>query len=141
MEVAVPAVKGTSGVGGASPLGRSAGVLSGGRGSGGLWQLTEQLAAALDVPVTMAVSEEAVDTDAEKAVGQDVEQEAADELLGGERRFAAAVAADGDAPSADDAVAGDAQQAVVGPKYGRAESSRVEVAFEGLAAKSARGAS
>src|SRR5262249_60603642 len=63
---------------------------SGGLGMGGL--PVEQLTRLRDVVGASAVGEEAVVADAMEAAGQDVDQEAADKLVDGERHHLDAVA-------------------------------------------------
>ena len=58
----------------------------------GLWH-GEQFAGARDVVGALAAGEQAVVADAVEAVGQHVDQEAADELAGGERHHLVALAA------------------------------------------------
>ena len=59
----------------------------------GLLAYGEQFAGARDVVGAGGLGEQAVVADAVEAVGQDVDQEAADELVGGERHHLVAVAA------------------------------------------------
>src|SRR5579864_1894493 len=56
------------------------------------WLRIEQLARLRDVVGASSVCEEAVVADAMEAAGQDVDQEAADELVDGERHHLGAVA-------------------------------------------------
>ena len=105
-----------------------------GRGGGRGWRHAEQAAAQGQLLGAVAAGEEAEVSDAVEVGRQDVQQEAADELLGGERHRLALVAMAVIGPVEADAAVVEGEEAVVGDgdPLGLAQGREVAVAGGGV---------
>jgi hypothetical protein len=79
-------------------------------------RMSEELAAARELGLARAVGQETEVADADEAVGHDMEQEAADELLGAERHHLDAIAVGVVLPAEADEAVVEAEEPVVGDR-------------------------